>query len=114
MNEYNGPVAPIKENVAMRGKRNIIMKRSRNMQNRLTPHITLMEVRSDARGEGGVWVRVGWGCGTGRPSAPIGETESSIAVQPQGRNAAMSFGCPTVVGAGVEVTVGVEVEVEVG
>ena len=84
------------------------------MQKRLTPHITLMEVRSDARGERDVWGRSAGGAVHGRPSAPIGETESSIAVQPQGRNAAMSFGCPTVVGAGVEVTVGVEVEVEVG
>ena len=84
------------------------------MQNRLTPHMTLMEVRSDARGEGGVWGGSAGGAVQGRPSAPIGETESSIAVQPHGRNAAMSFGCPTVVGVGAETTVRVEVEVGVG
>ena len=100
MSEYNVPRKATKQQVEMIAPTNAIMEMSRNMQKRLIPHITLMEVRSDARGEGCVPGGSAWVAVQGRPSAPIGETESIIAVQPHGRNAAMSFGCPTGEGGG--------------
>ena len=54
MSEYNVPRKATKQQVEMIAPTNAIMEMSRNMQKRLIPHITLMEVRSDAREVRGV------------------------------------------------------------
>ena len=64
MSEYNVPRKATKQQVEMIAPTNAIMEMSRNMQKRLIPHITFMEVRSDAREVRGGVGRVGWGCGT--------------------------------------------------